>query len=46
VGKGEKKLEEAEHKMLQIKFYESYVCHTVRHSNAVVRIHTGVYPKY
>lgn len=46
MGKGEKKLEEAEHKMLQIKFYESYACYTVRHSSALVRIHTDLYPKH
>lgn len=32
--------------MLQIKFYESYACCTVRHSSALVRIHTNLYPKH
>lgn len=45
MGKGEKKLEEAEHKMLQIKFYASYASCTVRHSSSLVRIQTNLYPK-
>lgn len=44
-GNKEKKLEEADCKMLQIKFYESYASCTVRQNSALVRIHTDLYPQ-